>query len=184
MSVTYNDLRILGRVALEVRLGPLRATAPSFAVPGVSLPAPLGIDFLYEHEIGVSLAEHALIFEGNKSYALIGQQPRLDSACTVAQDFLLPPHTTTWTRAALPCTAILSASATALVVHCLTAADWERLGLSVATRVSAGVVEVTNAADSPLGLTAGPPLAKTEFSHPAYVQVLRLVPPPSAPQPP
>ncbi|KAL8434216.1 hypothetical protein ACSSS7_003288 [Eimeria intestinalis] len=63
-------------------------------------------------------------------------------------------------------------------VHCLTAADWEPLALTVPTQVSAGVVEVTNAAHTPLHLTAGWPLATTEIIHPAYFQALRIVPAP------
>ncbi|KAL8427536.1 hypothetical protein ACSSS7_007673 [Eimeria intestinalis] len=162
-GVTNNDLRILGRVSLEVRLGPLKATAPFFVVPGVSFSALLGVDFLCEHEVGVSLAQHALIIEGhsNKLYPFIGQRPRLVPACTVAQDVLLPLHPTTWIRAALPCVATPSGSPTVFAVHFLTA-DWDPLGLSVPTQVSAGLVEVTSPADTPLHLTAGWPLAKRE----------------------
>ncbi|KAL8431889.1 hypothetical protein ACSSS7_004970 [Eimeria intestinalis] len=47
-GVTNNDLRILVRVALEVRLGPVKASAPFF---GGSFPSLLGVDFLYEHDI-------------------------------------------------------------------------------------------------------------------------------------
>ncbi|KAL8427538.1 hypothetical protein ACSSS7_007675 [Eimeria intestinalis] len=61
LGANNNDLRIRGLVALEVRLGLLKATSPFFVVPGVLWPALLGVDFLYEREIGVSLAQHALI---------------------------------------------------------------------------------------------------------------------------
>ncbi|KAL8441146.1 hypothetical protein Emag_007407 [Eimeria magna] len=46
-----HTLQVLGRVALEVRLAPLKTTAPFFVVPGVAFAALLGVDFLYEHEI-------------------------------------------------------------------------------------------------------------------------------------
>ncbi|KAL8431882.1 hypothetical protein ACSSS7_004963 [Eimeria intestinalis] len=139
-------------------------------------------DFLYEHEIGVSLAQHALISEAhsNKLYPLVAHHPRLVSACTVAQDVLLPPHTTTWISAALPCAATPSASGTAPAVRCLTAPDWEPLGLSVPPQMSAGVVEVTNAADTPPHLSAGWPLAK--LRSPGIRPALRIVPAHPTPQ--
>ncbi|KAL8447496.1 hypothetical protein Emag_004323 [Eimeria magna] len=64
-GVNNHTLQVLGRVALEVRIGPLKTTAPFFVVPGVAFAALLGVDSLYEHEIAVSLARHALIFEGH-----------------------------------------------------------------------------------------------------------------------
>ncbi|KAL8441396.1 hypothetical protein Emag_007211 [Eimeria magna] len=58
-GVNNHTLQVLGRVALEIRVGPLKTTAPFFVVPGVAFAALLGVDFLYEHEIAVSLARHA-----------------------------------------------------------------------------------------------------------------------------
>ncbi|KAL8440676.1 hypothetical protein Emag_007831 [Eimeria magna] len=50
-GVNNHTLQVLGRVALDVRLGPLKTTAPFFVVPGVAFAALLGVDFLYEHGI-------------------------------------------------------------------------------------------------------------------------------------
>ncbi|KAL8454857.1 hypothetical protein Emed_000008 [Eimeria media] len=83
------NLQILGRIALTVTLGPLTTRAPFVVVLGVSFFALLGVDFLYENDIAVRLAQHALLFEGHGSlvfpFPLIGQHPRHSVLCATAQ---------------------------------------------------------------------------------------------------
>ncbi|KAL8442993.1 hypothetical protein Emag_006158 [Eimeria magna] len=95
---------LLGRVALELRLGPLKTTAPFFVVPGVAFAVLLGVDFIYEHEIAVSLARHASIFEGQggQAFTLLGHHPRLAPLCALAHDVALNPGNTSWVRSNPP----------------------------------------------------------------------------------
>ncbi|KAL8440714.1 hypothetical protein Emag_007794 [Eimeria magna] len=76
-GMNNHTLQVLGRVALEVRLGTLESTAPFFVGPGVSFAALWGVDFLYDHEIAISLVHHALIFEaqGHQVSPLLGDHP-------------------------------------------------------------------------------------------------------------
>ncbi|KAL8434924.1 hypothetical protein ACSSS7_002811 [Eimeria intestinalis] len=96
-------------------------------------------------------------------------------------DVLPPPHTTTWIRAALPCAATPSASPTAPAVHYLTVADLKPSASASPHRCPPAS---SNAADTPLHLTAGWLLAKTKVIHPAYVQALRHRARAPTPQPP
>ncbi|KAL8436893.1 hypothetical protein ACSSS7_001395 [Eimeria intestinalis] len=139
LGVSNNDLRISRRVALEVRLGPLQATAPFFVVPGASFPALLGLKFLCEHEDGVSLAQHALIFEGHSN--------SIPSPVTVRASFPLAP----WLRkscprltpplgSARPCRA-RPPRVPQLPRLLSTASPPPTRKLSIPTQVSAGVVE-------------------------------------------
>ncbi|KAL8443279.1 hypothetical protein Emed_006921 [Eimeria media] len=73
-GVGDNALSIFGRTGLEVCLGPLKAQAPFVVVVGVNFAALFGVDFLYAHDISVSLAQHALVFEGLEGQAL-GDRP-------------------------------------------------------------------------------------------------------------
>ncbi|KAL8449957.1 hypothetical protein Emag_003477 [Eimeria magna] len=116
-GVNNHTLQVLGRVALAVRLGPLKITAP-FVVPGVAFAALLGVDFLYEHEIAVSVARHALIFEGHggQIFLLLGHHPRLAPLCALAQGVALNPGSTAWVRATLPSPATAPASPLAHLV--------------------------------------------------------------------
>ncbi|KAL8441664.1 hypothetical protein Emed_007526 [Eimeria media] len=86
------NLQILGRIALTVTLGPLTTRAPFVVVLGVSFSALLGVDFLYENDIAVSLAQHALLFEGHGGlvFPLIGQHPRHSVLCATAKGVAVP----------------------------------------------------------------------------------------------
>ncbi|KAL8443861.1 hypothetical protein Emag_005763 [Eimeria magna] len=103
LGVNSHTLQVLGQVALEVRLGPLKTTAPFFVVPGVASAALLGVDFLYEHEIAVSPARHALIFEGHGGQIapLLDHHPRLARLCALAHNVALCPSSTAWVRTTL-----------------------------------------------------------------------------------
>ncbi|KAL8440359.1 hypothetical protein Efla_000247 [Eimeria flavescens] len=89
---------ILGRNALSEAVGPLETTAPFVVVVCVNFDALVGVDFLNAHEIAVSLAQHALIFEGHGGLAvpLIGHHPRLAHTCTVANTVTPQPRARTW----------------------------------------------------------------------------------------
>ncbi|KAL8441094.1 hypothetical protein Emag_007460 [Eimeria magna] len=99
-GVNTHTLHVLDRVALEVRLGPLKTTAPFFVVPGVAFAALLGVDFVYEHEVAASLARHVLIFErhGGQIFTLLGHHPHLAPLCALAQDVALRPGSTAWVQ--------------------------------------------------------------------------------------
>ena len=58
-------LAVLGLVALEVRLGPVRALTPFVVALGVGFDAILGVDLLYERGVSFNLAQHCLVSEAH-----------------------------------------------------------------------------------------------------------------------
>ncbi|KAL8430350.1 hypothetical protein Efla_001115 [Eimeria flavescens] len=97
-GVRDKDIVFLRRVALDIRLGRLGATAPFLVVVGVALEAALGVDFLYAHKIAVSLAQHALLLEshGAKGDALAGRRPRFSPLYALAHDATVAPNARAW----------------------------------------------------------------------------------------
>ncbi|KAL8441757.1 hypothetical protein Emag_006916 [Eimeria magna] len=180
--VNKHTLQVLGRVALKVRLGPLKTTAPFFVVPGVAFAALLGVDFLHEHEIAVSLARHALIFEGHggQIFQLLGHHPRLASLCALAQDVALRPGSTAWVRTTLAAPAAAPASP---LVHLVAASTLPGVGLAIPEELTSGLIAIRTTSDRPLHLSAGWPLAKAVRLPPAAIHTVRLVATDSAPPP-
>ncbi|KAL8439643.1 hypothetical protein Efla_004551 [Eimeria flavescens] len=62
-SVGDNDLMIIGRVALEIRLVPLTIAAPFVVVGGVAFQELFGVDLLYTHEMAGG-AQHQRVGPG------------------------------------------------------------------------------------------------------------------------
>lgn len=79
-------------------------TAPFVVVLGVSFDVLLGVDFLYEHDIAISLAQHALLFEahGGLILPLLGHNPRFKHTCTLEHDTILQTGTGALVRAVPP----------------------------------------------------------------------------------
>ncbi|KAL8441466.1 hypothetical protein Emag_007147 [Eimeria magna] len=181
-GVNNHTLQVLGRVALEVRLGPLKTTAPFFVVPGVAFAALLGVDFLYEQEIAVSLARHALIFEGHggRIFSLLGHHPRRAPLCALAHDVALRPGSTAWLRTTLAAPATAPASA---LVYLIAASTLPGVGLAIPEQLASGLIAIRNTSDRPLNLGAGWPLAKAVRLPPAAIHTVRLVGTDSAPPP-
>ena len=92
-GVAQQGIVIRGRAVLEVQLGPLRALMLFVVALGVGLDAILGIDFLYEHGISVSLAQHCLVFEAHDGLVvpLVGHPPRFKHPCALTHDVALYP---------------------------------------------------------------------------------------------
>ncbi|KAL8442641.1 hypothetical protein Emag_006301 [Eimeria magna] len=166
----------------EVRLGPLETTAPFSVVPGVAFAALLGLDFLYEHEIAVSLARHSLIFEGHggKLFPLLGHHLRLAPLCALAQDVALHPGNTAWVRTTLrpPATA-----PTSPLVYLVAASTLPSVGLAIPEQLTSGLIVIRNTSDRPLHLTARWPIAKAVRLPPAAIPNVRLVATDRAPPP-
>ncbi|KAL8271275.1 hypothetical protein Esti_004790 [Eimeria stiedai] len=82
-GVADTALTILGPVALKVHRGPLKAMIPFAVVVGVNFAALLGMDFLYTHDIYVSLAQHALLLEvlEHRIYRLLSPHPPFAYMC-------------------------------------------------------------------------------------------------------
>ncbi|KAL8445711.1 hypothetical protein Emag_005036 [Eimeria magna] len=181
-GVNNHALHVLGRVALDVRLGPLKTTAPFFVVPGVAFAALLGVDFLYEHEIAVSLARHALIFEGHggQIVPLLGHHPRLAPLCALAHDVALCPGSTVWVRTTLAAPGVPPAPP---LVYLVAASTLPGVGLTIPEQLTSGLIAIRNTADRPLHLSAGWPLAKAVRLPPTAIHTVRLVAADSAPTP-
>ena len=92
-GVAQQGVAILGRVVLEVRLGPVRALTPFVVALGVGFDAILGVDFLYDHGISVSLAQHCLVLEAHDGLIvpLVGHRPRFTHACALTHFVALYP---------------------------------------------------------------------------------------------
>ncbi|KAL8441125.1 hypothetical protein Emag_007428 [Eimeria magna] len=181
-GVNNHTLQVLGRVALEVRLGPLRATAPFFMVSGVAFAALLGVDLLNAHEIAVSLARHALIFEGHggQIFPLLGHHPRLAPLCALEQDVAMNPGKIAWVRTTLPPPATAPASP---LVYLVAASTLPSVGLAIPEQLTSGLFVIRNTSDRPLHLSASWPLAKAVQLPPAAVHTVRLVATDPAPPP-
>ncbi|KAL8449404.1 hypothetical protein Emag_003592 [Eimeria magna] len=181
-GVNNRTLQVLGRVALEVRLGPLKTTAPFFVVPGVAFAALLGVDFLYEHEIAVSLARHALIFEGHggQIVPLLAHHPRLAPLCALAHDVALYPGSTAWVRTTLMAPGAPPAPP---LVYLVAASTLPGVGLTISEQLISGLIATRNTADRPLHLSAGWPLAKAVRLPPTAIHTVRLVATDPAPPP-
>ncbi|KAL8441418.1 hypothetical protein Emag_007188 [Eimeria magna] len=181
-GVNNHTLPVLGHVALEVRLGPLKTTARFFVVPGVAFAALLGVDFLYEHAIAVSLARHALIFEGHggQVFPLLGHHPRLAPLCALAQDVALHPGSTAWVRTTLAVPATAPASP---LVYLVAASTLPGVGLAIPEELTSGLIAIRTTSDRPLHLSAGLPLAKAVRLPPAAIHSVRLIATDSAPSP-
>ncbi|KAL8441501.1 hypothetical protein Emag_007114 [Eimeria magna] len=181
-GVTHHTLQVLGRVALEVLLGPLKTTAPFFVVPGVALSALLAVDFLYEHEIAVSVARHALIFEGHggQIFPLLGHQPRLAPLCALAHDVALHLGSTARVRTTIAAPATAPASP---LVYLFAASTLPGVGLSIPEQLTSGLIVIRNTSARPLHLSAGWPLAKAVRLPLAAIHNVRLVATDSAPPP-
>ncbi|KAL8440806.1 hypothetical protein Emag_007715 [Eimeria magna] len=181
-GVNNHTLQALGRVALEVRLGPLKTTAPFFVVPGVAFAALLGVDFLYEHEIAISMARHALIFEGHggRIFPLLGHHPRLTPLCALARDVALNPGSTAWVCTTLLAPATVHASP---LVYLVAASTIPGVGLAIPEQLTSGLIVIRNTSNRPLHLSAGWPLAKAVRLPPAAIDSARLVATDSAPPP-
>ncbi|KAL8440798.1 hypothetical protein Emag_007721 [Eimeria magna] len=181
-GVNNHTLQVLGRVALEVRLGPLKTTAPFFVVPGVAFATLLGVDFLYQHEIAVSLARHALIFEGHggQIFPLLGHHPRLAPLCALAHDVALRPGNTAWVRTTLPPPAT---APTSPLVYLVAASTLPGVSLAIPEQLTSGLIALRSTSNRPLHLSAGWPLAKAARLHPAAIHTVRLVAADSAPPP-
>ena len=76
-----------------MRLEPVRALTPFAVALGVGFDAILEVDFLYEHGISVSLAQHCLVFEAHDGLIvpLVGHPPRFKHACALTHDVALYP---------------------------------------------------------------------------------------------
>ncbi|KAL8455871.1 hypothetical protein Emag_000301 [Eimeria magna] len=181
-GVNNHTLQVLGRVALEVRLGPLKTTAPFVVVPGVAFAALLGVDFLCEHENAVSLARHALIFEdhGGQIFPLLGHHPRLAPLCALAQDVALNPGNTAWVRTTIPAPATAPASP---LVYLVAACTLPGVGLAIPEQLASGLIAIRNTSNRPLHLSAGWPLAKAVRLPSAAIHNVRLVATDPAPPP-
>ncbi|KAL8425993.1 hypothetical protein ACSSS7_008265 [Eimeria intestinalis] len=177
-------LSILGRVALEVRLGPLKTMAPFVVVVGPSLPALLGVDFLYAHEISVNLAQHTLIFEGleRQLHPLLGPNPRYVHMCTLARDVRLPPRSRILAPAICPPPPPAAASAAPAASPALLVGPRKDpgVGLFIPEQLSAGMVELCSYSDDPLYLPLGWPLARATWVAPSAVFHARCAPLPPA----
>ena len=158
VDANQQGFRCLGRVALEVKLGPVTGMAQFAVVKGVAFEVLLGVDFLYAHEVAVSLGRHLLVFEAHDSSVmpLMGLNPRTAKGCCLVEETRLAPRESR------------------LVEVCLVqqhAPDKERLDhqepfflkstrlgpLFVPSQVThdRGVVEVVNQGEQPLWLAAG-----------------------------
>ncbi|KAL8441297.1 hypothetical protein Emag_007296 [Eimeria magna] len=170
------------RVALDVRLGPLKTTAPFFVVPGVAFAALLGVDFLYEHEIAVSLGRHALTFEGHggQIVPLLGHHLRLAPLCALAHDVALCPGSTAWV-----CTTLAAPGAAPAppLIYLVAASTLPGVGLTIPKQLTSGLIAIRNTADRPLHLSAGWPLAKAVRLPPTAIHIVRLVATDPAPPP-
>ncbi|KAL8447032.1 hypothetical protein Emed_004662 [Eimeria media] len=193
-GVAETALSILGRISLEVRLGPLKAQAPFVVALGLSFPALLGVDFLYEHDITVSLAQHALLFESlnHQVHPLLGPHPRFVHACTVRKDVQIPPHSRVWIHA--PCRSHTATLATTTsnpsCVFWVRAQRFLNDTLYVPEQLSSGFVEVQSRSDKPVFLGEGWPLASASPISPKSIYHAQLVPatpphgtPPADPSP-
>ncbi|KAL8441521.1 hypothetical protein Emed_007557 [Eimeria media] len=193
-GVADTALSILGRISLEVRLGPIKAQAPFVVALGLSFPALLGVDFLYEHDITVSLAQHALLSESlnHQVHPLLGPHPRFVHACTVRKDVQIPPHSSVWIHA--PCRSHTATPATTAsppsCVFWVRAQRFLNDTLYVPEQLSSGFVEVQSRSDKPVFLGEGWPLASASPISPKSIYHAQLVPatqppgtPPSDPSP-
>ncbi|KAL8441041.1 hypothetical protein Emag_007502 [Eimeria magna] len=96
-----HTLQVVGRVALEVRLGPLKTTGPFSFVPGVAFASLSSVDFL---EVVVSLARHALTFAGQRRPDLSSPRPPPAPRPFLCpyQNVALNPGNTAWVPTTLP----------------------------------------------------------------------------------
>ncbi|KAL8440769.1 hypothetical protein Emag_007746 [Eimeria magna] len=140
------------------------------------------VDFLFEHEIAVSLARHALNFEGHGGLIvpLLGHHPRLAPLCALAHDVALRPGSTAWVRATLA--APVTAPAPPLV-YLVAASTIPGVGLAIPEQLTSGLIAIRNNSDRPLHLSAGWQLAKAVRLPPTAIHTVRPVATDPAPPP-
>ncbi|KAL8440743.1 hypothetical protein Emag_007767 [Eimeria magna] len=159
-GVNNHTLQVLGRVALEVRLGPLKTTAPFFVVPGVAFASLLGVHFLYEHETGQP-GSSCLDFRG---------QRWSDSPAPGPPPASGPSLRSCPRRRSVP------------GQHSVVLPRNPR-GSRRRPRPPAGLIAIRNTVDRPLHLSAGWPLAKAVQLPPTAIHTVRLVATDPAPPP-
>ncbi|KAL8436704.1 hypothetical protein ACSSS7_001494 [Eimeria intestinalis] len=159
-GVTNTTLTILELSALEVPLGhgPAR---PRRRRPQPALAA--GFGFLYAHVISVSLAQHALVFEGldRRIYPLLDSSPRYVRMYTLTKNIcihrrsrvLLP---TTYIAADATAEAAVDAAAQPLL---LGPQEADHTSLYIAAKLSTGMVRINSHSDEPILLPPGWPVA-------------------------
>lgn len=168
--------RCLGKIALEVHVGPVKEMASFTVVKGVNFEVLLGVDFLYANEIDVSTSRHALVFEGHGGLLvpLVGLSPRVSRGCLVSNEVILEPRESRMVAVRV----VQTKDGTAQGV-CL---PESRQGpLMVPAQVVDHVAEVVNFGDAPLMLPEGMPLGRMELGELRKPPTLLRVAPPPAP---
>ena len=171
-------IAILGRVVLEVHLGPVRALTPFVVALGMGFDAILGVDFLYEHGISVNLAEHCLVFEAHDGLIvpLVGHHPRFKHACALTHDVALYPGGRALVRFACDRPGTRNGPSRAPEVYVIAARKGQKVGLVVPEQLTTGLIEIQSTADYPLYLPAGWEVAKVQDYHFVPQGPPRLVP--------
>lgn len=93
-GVAYQDVTLLGRVVVDLRMGPLRKRVPILVVLGVAFDVILGVDFLCDHDIAIQFLRLHLILQGHGDavYPLMGHSPQFKHVGVLSHDMALYPH--------------------------------------------------------------------------------------------
>ena len=166
-GVCQQGIAILGRAALELQLGPVRALTPFVVAAGVGFDATLGVDFLYEHEISVNMAQHCLVFEAHSGLIvpLVGRHPRFKHACALMHDLALYPGGCALVRCACERPEGRIGPPRAPEVYLIPARKDLKLGSVVPEQLTTGPNEIQSTADYPLYLPPGWEVAKVRECH-------------------
>ena len=166
-GVAQQGIAILGHAVLEVQLGPVRALTPFVLALGVGFDAILGVDFLYEHGISVSLAQHCLAFEAHDGLIvpLVHRHPRFKHACALTHDVALYPGGRALVHFACERPGRRIGPPRAPEAYLIAARKSQKLGLVVPETLATGLIEIQSAADYPLYLPAGWEVAKVRDCH-------------------
>ena len=176
-GVAQQRVTILGRVALRVQLGPVRALTPFLVALSVGFDAILGVDFLYEHGISVNLAHHCLVFEAHDGLIvpLVGYHLSVKHACAPTHDVSLRPGARPLVHCTCECPRGMARSPGASEVYLIAVLKDHHLGLVIPEQLSSGVIEIQSAADYPLHLPAGWAVAMVQNCQFASYGFPRLV---------
>ena len=143
-GVAQQGIAILGRVVLEVQLGPVRALTPFAVALGVGFDVILGVEFLYEHGISVNLAQHCLVFEVHDGLIvpLVGHHPRFTHVCALTHDVALYPRGRALVRCGCECPGRRVGPPRAPEVYLVSARRDQKLGLVAPEQLTMRLIEI------------------------------------------
>lgn len=153
-GVAHQNVTVLGRVVVQLRMGPLTERVPLLVVLGVAFDAILGVDFLCEYDIAIQPLRHHLILQGHADavYPLLGPSPQFTHAGRLSHEVAIFPNARMMARVCVNG----PAGMTYFVARC-----WDKsLGLFVPDQAVKTNVELRNFSDNLIYLPQGWPLGR------------------------